>query len=91
MWILSTLDLVKPLTVSHSIILEKLASYGVDGYTLLVKKLDGWLGPQSGSLRHHYKSGFCEKLPEASPMPNRANASWLQERPATGQGQANQE
>jgi len=29
-----------------------------------------------------YRGGFCEKLPEASPMSNRANASRLQDRPA---------
>jgi len=35
-----------------------------------------------------YTGGFCEKLPEASPMSDRANDSWLQDGPAAGQGQA---
>ena len=40
-------------TVSHSILLEKLAAHGFDGYTLrwvytsLGKKLAGWPGPKS--------------------------------------------
>ena len=29
---------------------------------------------------------FCEKLLEASPVPDRANASWLPDGPAAGQG-----
>lgn len=29
---------------------------------------------------------FCEKLPETSPGFNGASASWLQDRPAAGQG-----
>jgi len=37
-----------------------------------------------------YRGGFCEKLLEASPMSDRANASRLQDGPAAGQGQANQ-
>jgi len=32
-----------------------------------------------------YKGVFCEKLLEASPMPDKANASWLQGGPAAGQ------
>ena len=31
-----------------------------------------------------YRGGFCEKLLEASPMSDRANASRLQVRPAAG-------
>ncbi|KAJ7412423.1 hypothetical protein BTVI_46489 [Pitangus sulphuratus] len=38
-----------------------------------------------------YRGGFCEKLQEASPMSDRANASWLQDGPTLGQGRANQE
>ena len=34
--------------------------------------------------------GFCEKVPEASPMSNRANATRLQDGPAVGQGQTSQ-
>ncbi|GAB0181599.1 mitochondrial enolase superfamily member 1 [Grus japonensis] len=34
-----------------------------------------------------YRSDFCEKLLEAT---DRANASWLQNRPTTGQGRAHQ-
>ncbi|KAK4818862.1 hypothetical protein QYF61_020081 [Mycteria americana] len=37
-----------------------------------------------------YRGGFYEKLLEASPMSDRANASWIQDRPAASQGQANQ-
>ncbi|GAB0207921.1 interleukin-15 [Grus japonensis] len=37
-----------------------------------------------------YRGGFCEKLLEASPVSDRANASRLQDGPTTGQGQANQ-
>ena len=33
-----------------------------------------------------YRGGFCEKLLEASSMSDRANAIWLQDGPATGQG-----
>ena len=33
-----------------------------------------------------YMGGFCEKLLEASPVSDRANASRLQEGPAAGQG-----
>jgi len=29
---------------------------------------------------------FCDKLLEASPVSDRANASWLLDRPTTGQG-----
>ena len=38
-----------------------------------------------------YKGGFCAKLLEASPMFDRANASWLQDGHTAGQGQANQQ
>ncbi|GAB0181749.1 hypothetical protein GRJ2_000640200 [Grus japonensis] len=37
-----------------------------------------------------YRGGFCEKLLEASPVSDGANASRLQDGPAAGQGQANQ-
>ena len=37
-----------------------------------------------------YRGGFCEKLLEAPPVSDRANASRLQDGPATGQGQAKQ-
>lgn len=37
-----------------------------------------------------YKGAFCEKLLEAFPMSNRANASRLQDRPTIYQGWANQ-
>jgi len=37
-----------------------------------------------------YRVGFCEKLLEASPVSDRANASWPQDRPTAGQGQASQ-
>lgn len=33
-----------------------------------------------------HRGDSCEKLPEASPMPHRANASWLQDRSTAGQG-----
>lgn len=32
------------------------------------------------------RSGVCEKVPEASPVSDRANASQLQDRAAAGQG-----
>jgi len=36
-------------TVSHSILLERLAAHGLGVRTVcLVKKLTGWLGPKSG-------------------------------------------
>ncbi|GAB0181127.1 mitochondrial enolase superfamily member 1 [Grus japonensis] len=38
-----------------------------------------------------YRGGFCEKLLEASPVSDRANASQVQDGPAVGQGQANQQ
>jgi len=31
------------------------------------------------------RGGFCEKMPEAAPMPNGANSSQLQDRPTAGQ------
>jgi len=37
-----------------------------------------------------YRGGCCEKLQEPSPVSDRANASQLQDGPATGQGQAHQ-
>jgi len=37
-----------------------------------------------------YRGGFCEKLPEASPMSDKASASQLQDGPTAGQGQAKQ-
>jgi len=37
-----------------------------------------------------YRGGFCEKLREASPMSDKASASWLEDGPAAGQSQANQ-
>ncbi|GAB0209844.1 mitochondrial enolase superfamily member 1 [Grus japonensis] len=46
-----------------------------------------WQGFGSGG---GYRGGFCEKLLEASPVSDRANASRLQDGPAAGQGQANQ-
>ncbi|GAB0207180.1 mitochondrial enolase superfamily member 1 [Grus japonensis] len=46
-----------------------------------------WQGFGSGG---GYRGGFCEKLLEASPVSDRANASRLQDGPAPGQGQANQ-
>ncbi|GAB0183220.1 hypothetical protein GRJ2_000787300 [Grus japonensis] len=46
-----------------------------------------WQGFGSGK---GYRGGFCEKLLEASPVPDRANASRLQDGSAPGQGQANQ-
>jgi len=36
------------------------------------------------------RGGFCEKLLEASPMSDRANASQHEDGPTAGQGQANQ-
>jgi len=36
------------------------------------------------------RDGFWEKLSEAFPMSDTASASWLEDRPATGQGQAHQ-
>jgi len=33
-----------------------------------------------------YRGGFCEKLLDASPMSSGANARWLKDRPAAGQG-----
>jgi len=38
-----------------------------------------------------YRGDFCEKLPEASPMSNRANTNQLQDGPAAGQGLASQQ
>ncbi|GAB0208288.1 hypothetical protein GRJ2_003294500 [Grus japonensis] len=46
-----------------------------------------WQGFGSG---RGYRGGFCEKLLEASPVSDRANASRLQDGSAPGQGQANQ-
>ncbi|GAB0189933.1 hypothetical protein GRJ2_001458600 [Grus japonensis] len=46
-----------------------------------------WQGFGSG---RGYRGGFCEKLLEASPVSDRANASRLQDGSAAGQGQANQ-
>ncbi|GAB0179368.1 hypothetical protein GRJ2_000402100 [Grus japonensis] len=45
--------------------------------------------PGFGSGRG-YRGGFCEKLLEASPVSDGANASRLQDGSAPGQGQANQ-
>lgn len=45
----------------------------------------GWPGLGRGEGRD-YRDVFCEELPEASPMNDRANASQLQARSATGQG-----
>lgn len=36
--------------------------------------------------RRGYKSVFCEKMLEASPMSHKANARWLQDGATTGQG-----
>ncbi|KAJ7420926.1 hypothetical protein WISP_45791 [Willisornis vidua] len=38
-----------------------------------------------------YRIEFCEKLPEASPVFDRANANWLQEASTAGQGQDHQQ
>ncbi|GAB0206293.1 hypothetical protein GRJ2_003094900 [Grus japonensis] len=38
-----------------------------------------------------YRGGFCEKLLEASPLSDRANASRLQDGPTAGQGQGTQQ
>ncbi|GAB0209804.1 mitochondrial enolase superfamily member 1 [Grus japonensis] len=46
-----------------------------------------WQGFGSG---RGYRGGFCEKLLEASPVSDGANASRLQDGSAPGQGQANQ-
>ena len=46
-----------------------------------------WQGFGSG---RGYRGGFCEKLLEAPPVSDRANASRLQDGSAPGQGQANQ-
>lgn len=46
----------------------------------------GWQGFGNGG----YRGGFSEKLPEAFPLPDRANASWLQDGPTAGQGQDKQ-
>ena len=35
-------------TVSHSVLLQKLAVRGLDRYTRLGKELAGWPGPESG-------------------------------------------
>lgn len=37
-----------------------------------------------------HRGGFCEKLLEAALASDRANVSWLQDRPTAGQGQAQQ-
>ncbi|KAK4827150.1 LOW QUALITY PROTEIN: hypothetical protein QYF61_015104 [Mycteria americana] len=55
-----------------------------------LKMCIGFLWQGFGS-REGYRDGFCEKLLEASPMSDRANASHLQDRPAAGQGQAHQQ
>lgn len=46
---------------------------------------NGWI-EQPGPGSRGYRGGFSEKLLEASFMSDRANASWLQDRSATGQG-----
>jgi len=38
-----------------------------------------------------YRVGFSDTMPEASPISNRTKASWLQDTPTTGQGQAHQQ
>ncbi|GAB0182875.1 hypothetical protein GRJ2_000752800 [Grus japonensis] len=45
---------------------------------------------QGFGSRRGYRGGFCEKLLEASPVSDGANASRLQDGSAPGQGQANQ-
>ncbi|GAB0201689.1 hypothetical protein GRJ2_002634500 [Grus japonensis] len=61
---------------------------GVKGYVNYVRcfALSGQVLVVVGGDR----GGFCEKLLEASPGSDRANASWLQDGPASGQGQASQ-
>lgn len=46
-----------------------------------------WQGFGSGD----YRGGFSDKLLEASPMSNAADASWLQGRLITGKGQVHQQ
>ncbi|KAK4819036.1 hypothetical protein QYF61_024401 [Mycteria americana] len=45
---------------------------------------------QSMDYREGYRGGFCEKLLEASPTSDKANASWFQDGPTAGQGRAHQ-
>ena len=45
---------------------------------------------QDFSSEGGYRGGFCEKLLEASPMSNRASASWFQDGSAIGQSRAHQ-
>lgn len=44
-----------------------------------------------GFVLGDYRSGICEKMPEASPMSNRAKTSELQDGPTNGQGQIHQQ
>ncbi|GAB0209583.1 hypothetical protein GRJ2_003424000 [Grus japonensis] len=46
---------------------------------------------KGGCSEGGYRGGFWEKLLEASPVSDRANASRLQDGPTAGQGQANQQ
>ncbi|GAB0208611.1 hypothetical protein GRJ2_003326800 [Grus japonensis] len=46
--------------------------------------------PEGFGSGRGYRGGFCEKLLEASPVSDGANASRLQDGSAPGQGQANQ-
>ncbi|GAB0195016.1 gamma-aminobutyric acid receptor subunit alpha-3 [Grus japonensis] len=57
----------------------------LDGYDNRLRPGLGGFGSGRG-----YRGGFCEKLLEASPVSDGANASRLQDGSAPGQGQANQ-
>ena len=61
--------------------LQHIAYHAVQLYWVCVARLWPWGG---------YRGGFCEKLLEASPLSDRANASRLQDGHAAGQGRAQQ-
>ena len=50
----------------------------------------GFVWQGFGSSESYRGGFFCEKLLEASPMSDRANASQLQDGPTAGQGRAHQ-
>lgn len=56
----------------------------------LLQLCTGFAWPGFGEGGAGYRSGFCERLLEALPVSDRANASWLQDRPITGQGWVHQ-
>lgn len=59
-----------------------------------IRETEGWEAACIWFAREGYGSGgtggyrdvFCGELPEAFPMSDRANSSWLQDGPVPGQG-----